>query len=56
MVDLPGLLLECVREEEFAEHLPRFDALVVDDQNVPLFHRVPLYILISGRSTLTAVN
>ena len=29
--DLPGLLLECVREEEFAERLPRFNALVVDE-------------------------
>ncbi|MDF2378439.1 MAG: NERD domain-containing protein [Verrucomicrobiales bacterium] len=29
--DLPGLLLECVREEEFADRLPRFDALVVDE-------------------------
>jgi len=29
--DLPGLLLECIREEEFAERLPRFDALVVDE-------------------------
>lgn len=29
--DLPGLLLECVREKEFADHLPRFDALVVDE-------------------------
>lgn len=29
--DLPGLLLECVREPEFASSLPRFDALVVDE-------------------------
>lgn len=29
--DLPGLLLECVREEEFAGRLPKFDALVVDE-------------------------
>jgi hypothetical protein len=29
--DLPGLLLECVREEEFVDLLPRFDALVVDE-------------------------
>jgi hypothetical protein len=29
--ELPGLLLECVREKEFAERLPRFDALVVDE-------------------------
>ncbi|MEX2577555.1 MAG: NERD domain-containing protein/DEAD/DEAH box helicase [Verrucomicrobiales bacterium] len=29
--DLPGLLLECVREEGFAERLPKFDALVVDE-------------------------
>jgi len=29
--DLPGLLLECVREDAFADQLPRFDALVVDE-------------------------
>lgn len=29
--DLPGLLLECIREAEFADRLPRFDALVVDE-------------------------
>lgn len=29
--DLPGLLLECVREDEFVESLPKFDALVVDE-------------------------
>ena len=29
--DLPALLLECVREAEFATRLPRFDALVVDE-------------------------
>ncbi len=29
--DLPALLLECVREAEFADRLPRFDALVVDE-------------------------
>jgi len=29
--DLPGLLLECVRENSFADRLPRFDALVVDE-------------------------
>lgn len=29
--DLPGLLLECVREQSFAGLLPRFDALVVDE-------------------------
>ena len=29
--ELPALLLECVREAEFADRLPRFDALVVDE-------------------------
>lgn len=29
--ELPDLLLACVREAEFADHLPRFDALVVDE-------------------------
>lgn len=29
--ELPDLLLACVREAEFAERLPRFDALVVDE-------------------------
>ena len=29
--ELPALLLECVRETEFATCLPRFDALVVDE-------------------------
>ena len=29
--ELPGLLLECVREEAFASSLPQFDALVVDE-------------------------
>jgi hypothetical protein len=29
--ELPGLLLACVREAEFADRLPRFDALVVDE-------------------------
>lgn len=29
--ELPGLLLECVREEQFAGLLPEFDALVVDE-------------------------
>jgi len=29
--ELPDLLLACVREAEFADRLPRFDALVVDE-------------------------
>jgi len=29
--ELPALLLECVREAEFADKLPRFDAMVVDE-------------------------
>jgi hypothetical protein len=29
--ELPALLLECVREAEFTDRLPRFDALVVDE-------------------------
>jgi hypothetical protein len=29
--ELPALLLECVRETAFADRLPRFDALVVDE-------------------------
>jgi hypothetical protein len=29
--ELPGLLLACVREAEFADRLPRYDALVVDE-------------------------
>lgn len=29
--ELPGLLLACVEEDEFADRLPRYDALVVDE-------------------------
>jgi len=29
--ELPELLLACVREAEFADRLPRYDALVVDE-------------------------